>query len=54
MFFQIQAFPTKKKQKKPKVLKKSQNFKIWLQKSKISNPALNSLPRKNLRANVTS
>jgi len=51
MCFQIQAFPTEKKpekvrfclaffyfQKKPKVFKKSQNFKIWLQKSQIGNP----------------
>jgi len=50
MIFQNQAFPTEKRQKKPdfvwlfyfqknpKVFKKSQNFKIWLQKSQIGNP----------------
>ena len=51
MFFQSQAFPPEKKpekakfclaffdfQKKPKVFKKSQNIKIWLQKSQIGNP----------------
>ena len=36
LFFQSQAFPT---ENKPKVFKKSQNFKIWLQKSQIGNPA---------------
>jgi len=53
MFFQSQAFPTEKNpekarfclaffefQKKPKVFKKSQNFKIWLQKSQIGDTAL--------------
>jgi len=52
MFFQRQAFLTEKKpesarfclaffdfQKKPKVLKKSQNFKSWLQTNQIGNPA---------------
>ena len=51
MFFQSQAFPTEKKpetdrfclaffhlRKQAKVFKKSQNFKIWLQKSQIGNP----------------
>jgi len=54
MFFRSQAFPTEKKpekarfclaffdlQKKPKVFKISQNFKIWLQKSQIGTPVLN-------------
>jgi len=48
MFCQSPAFPTEKKlekarfclaflfPKKPKVFKKSQNFKIWLQKAKLA------------------
>ena len=55
MFCQSQAYPTENKpekarffwhfyfQKKPKVFKKSQNFKIWLQKSQIGNPATQDL-----------
>jgi len=47
MFFQSQAFPTAKRPEKArfclaffeKVFTKSQNFKIWLQKSQIGNPA---------------
>jgi len=52
MFFQSQVLPTEKKpekarfclaffckQKKAKSVKKSQNFKIWLQKSQTVNPA---------------
>jgi len=52
MFFQSQAFPIIKKarksqilsgflyfQNKPKVLKKN-NFKTWLQKNQIGNPAV--------------
>jgi len=51
MFFQSQAFLTEKSQKKPhlvwlflfpkktKGVQKSQNFKIWLQKIQIGNPA---------------
>ena len=36
-------------QKKPKVFRKSQNFKPWFQKSQIGNPAsADSLARKNL------
>jgi len=47
MLFQIQVFLTERKpdfvwlfyfQKKPKVFKKYQNFKIWLEKSQIGNP----------------
>jgi len=54
MFFQSQVFPTEKGQKKPdfvwlfliskkkpKVFKKSQDLKIWLQKSQIGNPDRN-------------
>jgi len=58
MFCQSQAYPTENEpeksrearffwlfyfQKKPKVFKKSQNFKIWLQKSQIGNPATQEL-----------
>jgi len=53
MFFQRQAFLTEKKpdfflaffdcQKKSKVFIKSQNFKIWLQKSQIGSPVLMNL-----------
>jgi len=56
MFFRIQVFPTEKKpdfvwifyfQKKLKVFKKSQNFKIWLQKRQIGNPILEMAPKVN-------
>jgi len=55
MFCQSQAYPTENKpekarffwvflfRKKPKVLKKSQNYKIRLQKSQIGNPATQKL-----------
>jgi len=37
-FFWLFLFP-----KKPKVFKNSQNFKIWLQKNQIGNPATQEL-----------
>jgi len=57
MFFQSQAFPTEKSQKKPgfvcfflfdfqkesKVFKKGQNFKIWLQNSQIGSVGVATL-----------
>jgi len=55
MFRQSQAYPTENKPekgrffwvflfpKKPNVFKKSQNFKIWFQKSQIDNPATQEL-----------
>jgi len=55
MFCQSQAYPRENKpekarffwyfyfQTKPKVFKKIQNFKIWLQKSQIGNPATKEL-----------
>jgi len=55
MFCQSQAYPTENKQekarffclfnfhKKPKVFKKRNNFKIWLQKSLFGNPATQEL-----------
>jgi len=61
MLFQSQVLPTEKKpekarfclaffdlQKKPKVFKKIQNFKIWLQKSQIGNPVQQSRATKRL------
>jgi len=61
MFFQTKAFLTKKSQKKRffyfqrklKVLKKSQNFKIWLQKTQIGNPAKRRAGRIGLEDHVS-
>jgi len=39
-FSRAKPFRQKKSQKKRKVFKKRQNFKIWLQKSQIGNPAI--------------
>jgi len=52
MFCQSQAYPTENKpdfssffyfQKNPKAFKKARDFKIWLQKNQIGNPATQEL-----------